>query len=660
MFVASVALTLGVIASFTDSPSSQLAALLPSAPRGELPVAQANDNRAPAGRMFGDTLVLRLVVSRVAWYIHTEREPALTVLAFGEEGRAPSIPGPLVRVRAGTRVHVTLRNSLADSLIVHGLGPHGDGVVDSLILPPGDTRELHFASGVEGTYFYWAALASWRNRTVAGRRKEDSQLGGAFIVDPRDRPPIRDRVFVITQHVDTLTSQGLMFRDRFGVPAREFVAINGKSWPHTERLTHSVSDSIRWRVLSVSATPHPMHLHGFYFRVDSRGNGSTDTDTVFASGERRMAVTELLAPGETMSMTWSPGRPGGWLFHCHLTIHAVLHPPLQDRRVLDPPEEQHHTDADTHAFTGMNGLVLGTTVIGRATEPRVWRSARRLRLFVQSDSTPTDSARRFAYVLQRGDSAPAADSLEPAGSLILLTRGEATTIEVVNRLSEPTAVHWHGIELESYYDGVVGFGGSPRRTTPAIRPGKSFEVRLTPVRAGTFIYHTHFSEMRQQHGGLYGALIVLEPGERWDPERDRVFVISDGVRPLLFVNGTLTPPPLNLKVGTTYRLRFVNISLDKPALHVRLTSDSATALGAMPLRGDFLNWRLIAKDAWPTVGNFAAPRASIQRVSTGETADVEFTPERVGDFTLQFLGFWDPSRNSMRIDNLLRVRVSAR
>ncbi len=660
MSVASLLVALGVVAGSIDAPAPQLAASPPTAQRREIPVARPNDNRSPAGRMRGDTLVLRLVASRVAWYIHTERDPALTVLAFGEEGRAPSIPGPLVRVRAGTPMHVTLRNPLADSLIVHGFGPRGDGVADSLVLAPGDVREARFASGVEGTYFYWAALASWRNRTVAGRRKEDSQLGGAFIVDSQDGPPNRDRVFVITQHVDTLTAEGFMLRDRFGVPAREFVAINGKSWPHTERLTHTVGDSIRWRILSVSMTPHPMHLHGFYFRVDSRGNGSADTDTVFGPRERRMVVTETLFQSETMSITWSPARPGGWLFHCHLTFHAVLHPPLHDRRALDPPEVHHHDNADTHALTGMNGLVLGTTVVGRATEPRVWRPARRLRVFVQSDSTPADSARRFGYVLQRGEAEPAPDSLEPVGSLLLLTRGEATTIEVVNRLSEPTAVHWHGIELESYYDGVVGFGGSPRRTTPAIRPGGSFEVRLTPVRAGTFMYHTHFSEIRQQYGGLYGALIVLEPGERWNPERERVFVISDGVRPLLFVNGALTPNPLDLKVGTTYRLRFVNISVDKPNLHVRLTSDSATARTPMPLRGDFFTWRLVAKDAWPTTDAFAAPRPSIQRVVTGETADIEFTPESVGDFTLQFLGNWDPSRNVMRIDNLLRVRVSQR
>jgi hypothetical protein len=31
-------------------------------------------------------------------------------------------------------------------------------------------------------------------------------------------------------------------------------------------------------------------------------------------------------------------------------------------------------------------------------------------------------------------------------------------------------------------------------------------------------------------GGLYGALIVLEPGERYNPETDHIFIISlDGI-----------------------------------------------------------------------------------------------------------------------------------
>ena len=108
----------------------------------------------------------------------------------------------------------------------------------------------------------------------------------------------------------------------------------------------------------------------------------------------------------------------------------------------------------------------------------------------------------------------------------MLTRGEPTAITVTNELTVPTVIHWHGIELESYYDGVAGWTGSSEHTTPAIAPGSSFVVFMTPPRAGTFIYHTHWHQSGQLVGGLYGPLIVVEPGTKFDPATDKVFIIG--------------------------------------------------------------------------------------------------------------------------------------
>ena len=46
-----------------------------------------------------------------------------------------------------------------------------------------------------------------------------------------------------------------------------------------------------------------------------------------------------------------------------------------------------------------------------------------------------------------------------------------------------------------------------------MEPGQSFIVRITPPRAGTFIYHTHWHDEAQLAGGLYGPLLVMEPGD---------------------------------------------------------------------------------------------------------------------------------------------------
>jgi len=63
-------------------------------------------------------------------------------------------------------------------------------------------------------------------------------------------------------------------------------------------------------------------------------------------------------------------------------------------------------------------------------------------------------------------------------------------------------------------------------TAPMIEPGASFVVRFTPPRTGTFIYHTHLDDIRQLSSGLYGSIIVLEPGQSLDAEKDRIMLVS--------------------------------------------------------------------------------------------------------------------------------------
>ena len=40
------------------------------------------------------------------------------------------------------------------------------------------------------------------------------------------------------------------------------------------------------------------------------------------------------------------------------------------------------------------------------------------------------------------------------------------------------------------------------------------------------MYHTHLNDYVQLSTGLYGALIVVEPGQQYDPESDKIFVIA--------------------------------------------------------------------------------------------------------------------------------------
>ncbi len=159
--------------------------------------------------------------------------------------------------------------------------------------------------------------------------------------------------------------------------------------------------------------------------------------------------------------------------------------------------------------------------------------------------------------MQRGGP-PAADSIQIPGPVLTLVRGQLAEITVVNHLPWVTTVHWHGIELESYYDGVGGWSGVAGHVAPIIAPGDSFVVRMRPPRAGTFMYHTHLGEATTMNRGLLAPLLVLEPGQRYDPATDHVLLIhtsGNGDSAKVVVNGSAQPVPITVTAGVRQRLR---------------------------------------------------------------------------------------------------------
>jgi manganese oxidase len=578
-----------------------------------------NDNRAPGGDFRGGVLTIRLEARAGEWHPDGESDPGLTVLAFGEEGKSLQIPAPLIRVPKGTEIHAFVRNSTDSTLVVHGLysrGTSGSGA-DTIPIKPGTVSDVRFVAGTPGTYYYWATTAG---SGLVLRPGVSSQLSGAFIVDSAAVPSgTRDRVFVIGLWQRTPAPGGLL--NRFSTLR---FAINGKAWPNTERLSYTEGDSIRFRIVNASSAVHPMHLHGFYFNVDSRGDERTDS-TYDRAAAPHLVVTERVAAGRTFSMTWVPERRGNWLFHCHDNFHVLRNPPLDGSRL--PAEQTLHPENHTREMMG--GLVMGVEVrpnprLAAATEPA---ARRRLRLLARVDSGGTEDDPAYGYVLQDGArSIPASAPLLP-GPTIVLKRGEPVSITVVNELPEATAVHWHGIELDSYYDGVAGFAGHPNRIAPAIAPKDSFEARFTPPRSGTFMYHPHADEVRQQQAGLTGVLLVVDSAEAYDPEHDLNILLTvprlTTDRGVTLINGSIKPPLREMRVGERYRMRLVNVHTFRPSMVVRLLQDST-----------LLTWRALAKDGMQLPGNQATVRPSVQQMGNGETYDYEFVPTAPGDLQL--------------------------
>ena len=262
-----------------------LAAVLPvsSEPRPSVEPAVervvVNDNRTSAGVLRDGVLTVRLEAREGEWHPDRESDPSIVVRAFAERGKRLSIPGPLIRVPEGTEIHAFVTNTLArGTLVVRNLSARGTAMraeADTVQILPGATREVRFKAGAPGTYYYWGTIEGGAARDSSS---QDAELNGAFIVDPRGAPARpRDRVLVIGLWTKTPLVGGVVTRTsllRF--------TINGKTWPNTERLSYAVGDTVRFHIVNTSAGVHPMHLHGFYFDVNSRGDGTVDS--VYAPG----------------------------------------------------------------------------------------------------------------------------------------------------------------------------------------------------------------------------------------------------------------------------------------------------------------------------------------------------------------------------------------
>ena len=188
-------------------------------------------------------------------------------------------------------------------------------------------------------------------------------------------------------------------------------------------------------------------------------------------------------------------------------------------------------------------------------------------------------------------------------------QGDRLRVRFINRLNEPTTIHWHGIRLPIEMDGVPYVSQLP------VQPGEYFDYDFVVQDAGTFWYHPHLSSSEQLGRGLVGPLIVEEreptgfQHERtlglktWAVDEQGAFTAfsvpreaARGGTPgrLSTVNGTHAPR-MELPAGQVVRLRLLNLDstvtyrLNLPGAEARLY-----ALDGQPLQQP----RPLGKDYW--------------------------------------------------------------
>ncbi|CAN5169996.1 hypothetical protein BH11PAT1_BH11PAT1_5130 [soil metagenome] len=253
--------------------------------------------------------VFKITAQPVKWNI----VKGTTITAWTYNG---TVPGPLIRVTDGDKVKIIVKNTLPEPTTIHWHGiqvPNNmDGIPDMIQKPiqPGDTFTYEFVAKPAGTFWYHSHVDPDKQISIG--------LSGAFIIDPQggeiNKPDI-DKVLMLNEWrvIDGQTYAAMPATGMDG----NFFTINGKSFPDTENIEAKVGQKIRLRFIGTGQMAHPMHLHGFPFKIVA-----TDGNPVPEAAQISKDVINV-SPGERYDVEFTPDRPGKWMIHCHISHHTT-------------------------------------------------------------------------------------------------------------------------------------------------------------------------------------------------------------------------------------------------------------------------------------------------------------------------------------------------
>ena len=136
--------------------------------------------------------------------------------------------------------------------------------------------------------------------------------------------------------------------------------------------------------------------------------------------------------------------------------------------------------------------------------------------------------------------------------------------------SAPHSMHFHGVHYRPGSDGsyIPGFSGPGAD----VKPGQSFTYRLVAGRdsAGVWPYHDHSPSMDASiAGGMYGALSILDRGER--PPDHEFVVFLESTNGFMTVDGRAfvgNTPIFRAKVGDVVQWDVLALGDDFHTFHV--------------------------------------------------------------------------------------------
>ncbi|HET8704991.1 MAG TPA: copper oxidase [Pseudomonadales bacterium] len=248
----------------------------------------------------------------VAEQIEREFAPGMKVKCWGYNGTSP---GPTIEVVEGDKVRIYVTNKLPEKTSVHWHGlflPNGMDGVGGLTqphIPPGKTMVYEFTVRQNGTFMYHPHSDEMVQMAMG--------MMGLFISHPKnplERPVDRDYALLL---MSWDIEPGTMVPKTSTMTDFNVWTFNSKTFPAIQTLVARTGERVRIRIGNLSMTNHPMHLHGFAFKVVGTDGGWIPESAQWPE------VTTDVPVGAIRVLEFTADAPGDWAFHCHKSHHTM-------------------------------------------------------------------------------------------------------------------------------------------------------------------------------------------------------------------------------------------------------------------------------------------------------------------------------------------------
>jgi len=282
------------------------------------PLAPANgQGYTPVVTLNGGTLPFRM--DQGIKEFHLVAEPVKREIAPGMEanlwGYNGSSPGPTIEAVEGDRVRILVTNNLPEHTTVHWHGlrlPNGMDGVGGLTQPqikPGKTFVYEFTLSKSGTFMYHPHADEMVQMAMG--------MMGLFIVHPRDPGLHRvDRDFALLL-ASFDVKPGTSVPNTAEMTDFNLWTFNSRAFPGIDPMVVRQGDRVRIRIGNLTMTNHPIHLHGFDFKVTCTDGGWVPPSAQWPE------VTVDMPVGAMRAIEFVADAEGDWAFHCHKSHHTM-------------------------------------------------------------------------------------------------------------------------------------------------------------------------------------------------------------------------------------------------------------------------------------------------------------------------------------------------